>query len=241
MTENTTKEDKISPKLPGLEEMVKAGVHFGHQTTKWNPKMEPYLFGSKNNVHIIDVEKTIEKLEKALILVKEIASRGGKVLFVGTTPAAKRVVEEMAQKSQMPYVSERWLGGTLTNFKILSKRLDYFRELERKRDAGELQKYTKKEQHDFNEEIKKLQRKFGGIKNLTQLPDAIFVFDPKKNQSAIKEGKMAKVKTIALCDTNIDPTSIDFPIPSNDDAISALELMAQYAAGAIEEGKKGAK
>jgi len=138
----------------------------------------------------------------------------------------------------MPYIAERWLGGTLTNFKIISKRLEYFRDLERKRDTGELKKYTKKEQHDFDEELKKLERKFGGIKNLTKIPDAVFVLDPKKNSIAVREANLSKVKVIALCDTNLDPTSIDYPIPSNDDAISALELMAGAVVEAIEEGRK---
>jgi small subunit ribosomal protein S2 len=237
--EKTT--DKIAvldSAIPSAEDMVKAGVHFGHKTTKWNPKMAPFIFGAKNNVHILDLDKTIEMLKSAVDFIKEVAQKNGIILFVGTSPAAKNIVEVMAKQAQMPFVSERWLGGTLTNFKIISKRLEYFRELERKRDIGELKKYTKKEQLDFDEELKKLERKFGGIKHLLKIPNAIFVLDPKKNYIAVREAKLSKVKIIALCDTNIDPTEIDYVIPSNDDAIAALELMTKTIVSAIEEGRK---
>jgi small subunit ribosomal protein S2 len=224
-----------------VEQMVKEGVHFGHSATKWNPKMEPFIFGSKNNVHLIDLEKTVEMLKKAKEFAKDVVRKGGKVLFVGTTPAAKRVIEECVTQTGMPFVSERWLGGTLTNFKIIAKRLEYFKELERKQAAGELEKYTKKERQEFNEEIKKLERKFGGFKNLQKIPEALFVLDSKKNYLAIKEARdSGKVKTIALCDTNVDPDSIDYPIPANDDAISSLRLITGQIVEAIEEGKKDA-
>lgn len=238
-TQSTAKEKNL--KLPTTEELAQAGVHLGHRTTKWNPRMEPYLFSVRNNVHIIDLEKTVQKLKEALDFLQSVAGRGGVILFVGTTPAAKKIVEEFAPKIQMPYVSERWLGGTLTNFKIISKRLEYFRNLESKKESGELKKYTKKEQHEFDEELKKLEKKFGGIKNLTKLPDALVVLDPRKNYLAIKEADEVNVKTVALCDTNIDPTNINYPIPSNDDAFSALTLMASYITAAIEEGKKNIK
>ena len=182
LQENESK--KLS--VPTTEEMFEAGVHFGHRMTKWTPKMEPYIFGLKNNIHIIDLEKTLEKLKEALDFLKTLSANGGIILFVGTTPMAKKVVEEAAPACQMPYVSERWLGGTLTNFKIILKRLEHFRDLVRKKESGELAKYTKKEQHDFNEEIKKLERKFGGIKNLIKRPDALFVLSAKKNLLAIK-------------------------------------------------------
>lgn len=224
--------------LPTIEEMASAGVHLGHRTTKWNPKMEQYILNSRNNVHIIDLEKTAQKLKSALDFIKETVGKGGVIILVGTTPAAKKIIEESAVDLGMPYVNERWLGGTLTNFKIMDKRLNYFRELERKRDAGELEKYTKKERHEFNEEIKKMQRKFGGIKNLTKIPDAILVLDPKKNDLAIKEANRVGVKVVALCDTNIDPEKIDYPIPANDDAISSLKLMMDYIVKAVGEGKK---
>jgi len=226
---------------PSVEEMMKAGVHFGHKTTKRTPKMEPYIFGAKNNINIIDLKKTVERLKEALDFVKKLTADGGIILFVGTAPVAKKIVEEAAPACQMPYVSERWLGGTLTNFKIILKRLDHFRDLVRKKESGELTKYTKKEQHDFNEEIKKLERKFGGIKKLTKKPEVLFVLSAKKNLLAIKEAKVAGVKVVALCDTNVDPTIVDYPIPSNDDAISALRLMTECIVKAIEEGRRGMK
>lgn len=242
MTKKTSQENEIKKSLvPTTEEMFEAGVHFGHRATKWTPRMEPYIFGSKNNIHIIDLEKTTEKLKEALDFVRTLSASGGTILFVGTTPMAKKIVEEAAPACQMPYVSERWLGGTLTNFKIILKRLDYFRDLVRKKESGELAKYTKKEQHDFNEEIKKLERKFGGIKKLVKRPDALFVLSAKKNLLAIKEARAAGVKIVALCDTNVDPTIVDYPIPSNDDAISALRLMADYVVKAVEEGKTSTK
>ncbi|MBI4812154.1 30S ribosomal protein S2 [Candidatus Falkowbacteria bacterium] len=236
-----TASDKENVFSPAVEEMLEAGAHFGHRVTKWSPKMEPYIFGTKNNIHIIDLDKTVAKLKEALDFIRTLSAEGRIILFVGTTPTAKKVVEETAPLCQMPYVSERWLGGTLTNFRIILKRLDYFRDLVRKKEGGELTKYTKKEQHDFNEEIKKLERKFGGIKNLVKKPDVLFVLSAKKNLAAIKEARAAGVKIVALCDTNVDPTSIDYPIPSNDDAISALRLMAGYVVKAVEEGKGGIK
>lgn len=239
---DSPKEDQnqkmLEVKLPIPEEMLKAGVHFGHQTTKWNPKMEPYIFTVKNNVHIIDLEKTNQKLKEALEFLRETVVRGGVVLFVGTSPAAKKVAKEAALKCQMPFISERWIGGTLTNFKVIAKRLEYFRDLENKKESGELKKYTKKEQHEFDQELMKLEKRFGGVKKITKIPEILFIFDAKENSLAIKEAKRTGVKVIALCDTNIDPTEIDYPIPSNDDAISSLQLIADYIVKAINEGKK---
>ena len=224
--------------FPNSEDLVKAGAHFGHRTTKWNPKMESFIFGAKNDVHIFDVEKTLEYLKKAMDFLREVASRNGKILLVGTTPAAQKIIIQAAEASGMPFVAERWLGGTITNFKIIAKRLNYFRELERKREAGELQKYTKKEQLDFDEELKKLEKKFGGIKHLIKPPDALFVLDPRKNSAAIKEVNIAKVPVVALCDSNTDPTSINYPIPANDDAISSLAIITSCVVKAINEGRK---
>jgi len=224
--------------FPNSEDLVKAGAHFGHRTTKWNPKMESFIFGAKNDVHIFDVEKTLEYLKKATDFLREVASRNGKILLVGTTPAAQKIIIQAAEASGMPFVAERWLGGTITNFKIIAKRLNYFRELERKREAGELQKYTKKEQLDFDEELKKLEKKFGGIKHLIKPPDALFVLDPRKNSAAIKEANIAKVPVVALCDSNTDPTSINYPIPANDDAISSLAIITSCVVKAINEGRK---
>jgi len=211
--------------LPSLEDMLKAGVHFGHRTSKWNARMEPYIFTARNNIHIIDLEKTQEKLAKALKFIQKIKEKKGVILFVGTKVAAKEITNQTAKKCRMPYVNERWLGGTLTNFGIISKRLEYFRDLEEKNKKGELKKYTKKEQHQFGVELQKLEKQFGGIKKMLKLPEALLVVDVQKEKLAVKEAKMKNVPVIGLCDTNSDPSIIDYPIPVNDDAITSLKLI----------------
>ena len=221
----TTKSKNIEKILPSLEEMLKAGVHFGHRMSKWNPQMEPYIFTNRNNVHIIDLEKTREKLNEALKFIQKIKDKKGVILFIGTKVSAKDITRQIAEKCQMPYVSERWLGGTLTNFKVISQRLEYFRDLEEKRKKGELKKYTKKEQHQFSVELQKLEKQFGGIKEITKLPEALLVIDIQKEKLAVKEAKMKNIPIIGLCDTNSDPSIIDYPIPVNDDAITSLKLI----------------
>ncbi len=211
--------------LPSLEEMLKAGAHFGHRTSKWNSKMEPYIFTARNNVHIIDLEKTQEKLAKALRFIQKLKEKKEVILFVGTKVAAKEITSQIAKKCRMPYVSERWLGGTLTNFGIISKRLEYFRDLEGKKKKGELKKYTKKEQHQFGLELQKLERQFGGIKKMLKLPEALLVVDVQKEKLAVKEARMKNIPVVGLCDTNADPSIIDYPIPVNDDAITSLKLI----------------
>jgi len=214
--------DKI---LPSLEEMLKAGAHFGHRTSRWNAKMESYIFTARNNVHIIDLEKTRQKLAEALKFIQEIKKKKGVILFVGTKVAAREITRQSAEKCRMPYVNERWLGGTLTNFKIISQRLEYFCDLEEKRKKGELKKYTKKEQHQFGVELQKLEKQFGGIKKMTKLPEALLVVDTQKEKLAVKEARMKNIPVIGLCDTNADPSIIDYPIPVNDDAITSLKLI----------------
>jgi len=225
ITKKTEKAPEIEKIIPSLEEMLKKGVHFGHRTSKWNPRMEPYIFGARNNVHIIDLEKTQEKLKEALEFLKKIKEKKGIVLFVGTRVAAKEITQKTAEECGMPYVTERWLGGTLTNFTAISKRLEYFRELERKKESGELSKYTKKEQHEFEIELQKLERRFGGIKNLNRLPDALFIVGVAKEKLPAKEAKMTRIPSVGLCDSNADPSAVDYPIPANDDAISSLKLI----------------
>ncbi len=220
-----TTSQNIEKILPSLEEMLKAGVHFGHRTSKWNSKMKPYIFTARNNVHIIDLEKTQEKLAEALKFIQKIKKEKGVILFVGTKVAAKEITSQIAKKCRMPYVNERWLGGTLTNFGIISKRLEYFRDLEGKNKKGELKKYTKKEQHQFGVELQKLERQFGGIKKMLKLPEALLVVDVQKEKLAIKEARMKNIPVIGLCDTNADPSIIDYPIPVNDDAITSLKLI----------------
>lgn len=224
--------------VPSLEKMVKAGVHFGHRVSRWHPNMAPFIFGQKETVHIIDLEKTQEKLKEALVFIKDTVKAGGRILFVGTKVASRQVVEEINKQTGMPYVLERWLGGTITNFAVISKRLKYFRDLEAKMEAGELKKYTKKEQHNFKIALQKLERQFGGIKNMEKLPEAIFVFDAKENKLALKEAKMRNIPTIALCDTNVDPTIATYPIPANDDAISSLKLIAESVIKVIKKHQK---
>jgi len=226
-SKRTKKKADIDKILPSLEEMLKAGVHFGHRISKWNPQMKPYIFTNRNGVHIIDLEKTREKLNEALKFAQKIKEKKGVILFIGTKISAKDITRQTAEKCRMPYVNERWLGGTLTNFKIISQRLEYFRDLEEKRKKGELKKYTKKEQHQFSVELQKLEKQFGGIKKMTKLPEALLVIDIQKEKLAVKEAKMKGVPIIGLCDTNSNPGLIDYPIPANDDAITSLKLILE--------------
>lgn len=220
------KSEQIKEALPSLEEMLKKGVHFGHRVSRWNPKMEPYIFTARDNVHIIDLEKTYQKLKEALEFIQELKKEKKTILFVGTKVSAKEIVQEKAKEVKMPYVVERWLGGTLTNFQVIAKRLEYFRNLEEKKKSGEWEKkYTKKERHEFNIELEKLEKQFGGIKKMTKLPDALLVVDTHKEKLAVKEAGMKKIPVIGLCDTNADPSVIAYPIPANDDAISSLRLI----------------
>jgi small subunit ribosomal protein S2 len=208
-----------------IDEMMKAGLHFGHRTSRVHPKMEPYLQGVRNTVHIINLEKTKEKLAEALKFIQELISEGKVLLLVGTKVQVKNLVKETAIECGLPYVSERWLGGTFTNFGIIKKRIEYFKNLEKQKESGELEKYTKKERAKINQELEKLEAKFGGIKNLEKLPDAIFVLDMKKDYLATKEARKMGVKVIGISDTNVDPTLADFPIPANDDAISSVKYI----------------
>lgn len=234
----TKTEKKTDIKLPTAEQLLEAGVHFGHRTSKWDPKMKPYIFGSRNAVHIIDLEKTLAKLKEAAEFSVEVAGKGGLIIFVGTKPAVKKIVKEAAQSCGMPFVIQRWLGGTLTNFKTIGKRLEYFRDLENKMAEGELKKYTKKEQLGFSKKLADLQKNFGGIKNLVKLPEAVFVTDIKENRQTVNEAKKAGVKIIGICDTNTNPGLVDWPIPANDDAVSAVKIIVETIAEAIKETKK---
>mgnify|MGYP006305950829 CR=1 FL=1 len=201
---NDTKEKKATKakkktvvETPSLEEMLTAGVHFGHKPSKWHPKMAEYIFGVRNNIHIIDLEKTQAKLEEALRFIQTIKDKKGTILFVGTKTIAKDIIKDAAQKTKMPYVTNRWLGGTLTNFNNISKRLKYFRDLEDKKTKGELEKYTKKEKLDIDRELNKLDIRFGGIKNMEKLPDAIFVIDAHQEKIAIQEARHKDIPVIA--------------------------------------------
>lgn len=208
-----------------LEEMAQAGLHLGHRTSRIHPKMEPYLQGTRNTIHIINLEKTAEKLKEALEFIREIISEGKVLLLAGTKIQHKNLVKETAEELNLPYVSERWLGGTFTNFEIIRKRIEYFKNLGKERAEGELEKYTKKERAKIDREIKNLEVKFGGIKNLEKLPDAIFVLSIREEDLAIKEAKMKGIKVIGVSDTNADPSLVDYPIPANDDAISSVKYI----------------
>jgi len=220
------------------EEMAKAGVHFGHRTSKVHPKMIPYLQGTKNTVHIINLEKTKEKFLEALNFIEDIISQGKTLLLVGTKIQSKKMVEEMAKELNLPYVSERWLGGTFTNFPIIKKRIEYYKELEKKKDSGDLEKYTKKERIKIDQELERLKKKFEGIKNLEKLPDAVFVLDMKKDYLTAKEARKMNVPVIGLSDTNVDPTLADYPIPANDDAISSVRYILEKVKEVIAKAKE---
>jgi len=208
-----------------IEEMARAGLHFGHKISKVHPKMLPYLAGARNTIHIIDLEKTKEKLEEALRFIQQLISENKILLIVGTKVQVKNLVRDLAQELALPYVAERWLGGTFTNFGIIKKRLEYFKDLERKKKEGELEKYTKKERAKIDQELRDLEIKFGGIKNLEGLPDAVLVLDIKKDDLAVKEAGMKGIKVIGISHTNTDPTLVDYPIPANDDAISSVKYI----------------
>jgi len=226
---------------PSLLEMLKSGVHFGHKASKWHPKMKPYIYGVREGIHIIDLEKSAEKFQEALDFVKGVAAQGGIILFVGTKLQAKEIVKNYAEKMGMPYITERWLGGTFTNFSTISKLTSKLKRLVESKEKGELGKYTKKEQLKFGREIEKLQSKIGGIKDLRKLPEAIFVVDIAENKIAVREAKNTGIPVIAMVDTNNNPEKVDYPIPANNDAIRSIEIVISSLAEAIEEGKKDVK
>ena len=212
-------------KMPSAKEMVEAGVHFGHKTSSWHPKMEQYIFGSRNSIHVFDVEKTLKKMEEALFFMGRVLSNGGKILFVGTKPVAKAIIREMTKELQMPYVVDRWLGGTLTNYKTISKRIQYLKQLEEEQKTGQWDKFTKKEQLLLRRKMEKLQGQLAGIRDLNKLPEAVFVSDVKVDNIALREANKIKIPVIAICDTNMNPSMINYIIPANYDASSSLKIL----------------
>jgi len=223
------------------EEMAELGLHFGHRTSRIHPKMMPYIYGTRNTVHIIDLNQTVEKLEQALVFIQKLISEQKILLLVGTKIQFKDLVKDIATESNLPYVNQRWLGGTITNFEIIKKRVDYFKELERKKKDRELEKYTKKERSELDKELKDLETKFGGIKKLEKTPDAIFILDIKKDILAIKEARKKGIKIIAIADTNVDPTLVDYPIPANDDAISSVKYILEKVKDTVLKTKPESK
>ena len=224
------------PVDPEIEEMMKAGVHLGHAKSKNHPAMQPYLFGVRNTISLIDLIKTKEKLAQALDFIKEVASKGGLVLLVGTRPAARKVIEEVSRNFQMPYFTERWIGGTLTNFKMISKRVEYMETLEKEKAAGELEKYTKKERMQKEEEIVRLKKIFDGLRPMKRLPNALFVVDINEDSTAVREARRMKIPVVALCGTNSNADLINYLIPANDDALPAVRYMVGRIGEAMEEG-----
>ena len=218
-----------------IKELLEAGAHFGHQTSRWNPHMKKYIFTKRNGIHIIDLEKTAAMLNEACDYVKEIAGEGGKILFVGTKKQAQTIIEEEAKRCNMYYVNQRWIGGTLTNFQTIQKRIDHLVQLEDQREKGEFARLPKKEVQDLNEEIEELNVQLGGIKEMTALPAALFVIDPTKERIAVAEAQRVGIPIIAMVDTNCNPDEIDAPIPSNDDALRAIKLIAGKIATSILE------
>ncbi|TAN33250.1 30S ribosomal protein S2 [Patescibacteria group bacterium] len=225
-------------KLPGLAEMLSAGVHFGHQKSRWHPKMKEFLFGTRNGVHIINLERTQEELEKALNYVKGLAAEGKVILFVGTKRQARELLKDAAQKCGMPYLSERWIGGLVTNFEEVKKRLKRYDELKEMLKTGDVEKYTKKEQGQFKKTLAKMDKYLFGLVGLTKMSDALYVADMRTEKTALAEAQRKRVPVVAVSDSNTDPSKVDYAIPANDDALGAIKMMADLVAEAINEGKQ---
>ncbi|MBN1220589.1 MAG: 30S ribosomal protein S2 [Anaerolineae bacterium] len=223
--------------VPPMKSLLEAGVHFGHRTRRWNPKMKPFIFTERNGIHIIDLQQTITRLNQAYELVKESVASGGIILFVGTKRQAQEAVVEEARRCSMPYVENRWLGGTLTNWRTIRQRIDYLLEAERKQARGEFERLIKKEALLREREIVRLNHRLGGLKEMRRLPNYLFVVDVRRDDLAVKEASTLGIPVIAMVDTNCDPDPIDYAIPSNDDAIRALRLMLQTMADAVLEGQ----
>lgn len=220
-----------------MKQLLEAGVHFGHQTRRWNPKMARFIFQERNGIYIIDLQKTVLKLREVYDVVSDMSRRGKIFLFVGTKKQAQDVVKEEAERAGMYFINQRWLGGTLTNFQTIQKRISRLRELEKQRDTGMFEVLTKKEVSKLEDELNRLERFLGGIKEMPRLPDAVFIVDPRKERIAVLEARKLKIPIIAVIDTNCDPDEIDYAIPGNDDAIRAVKLMTAKIADAIIEGR----
>jgi small subunit ribosomal protein S2 len=220
-----------------MRQMLEAGVHFGHQTRRWNPKMKRFIFGERNGIYIIDLEQTLSRVEVAYGFVRDLVANGGEILFVGTKKQAQDPVQSFAEKVGMPYVNERWLGGMLTNFETISKSINKMLEYERMKASGEFDVMIKKEALLLDRELVKLQRNLGGLRNMKKAPQAIFVLDTKKEHIAVTEANKLGIPVVAVVDTNVDPDVVQYPIPGNDDAIRANNLMARVIADAVEEGR----
>lgn len=222
-----------------MKQLLEAGVHFGHQTRRWNPKMAPYIFTERNGIYIIDLQKTVKKVEEAYNFVRQVAEQGQTILFVGTKKQAQDAVKEEAARCDMFFVNERWLGGMLTNFQTIQKRINRLRELEDMEEKGVFEVLPKKEVLELRHEMDRLQKFLGGIKNMRKLPGALFVIDPRKEHIAIAEARKLGIPIVAIVDTNCDPDEVDVVIPGNDDAIRAVKLLTAKMADAVLEGRQG--
>jgi len=222
-----------------MKQLLEAGVHFGHQTRRWNPKMAEYIFTERNGIYIIDLQKTVKKIEEAYYFIREVAMNGEDVLFVGTKKQAQDSIKEEAERSNMYYVNARWLGGMLTNFKTIRKRIDRLNQLKQMEEDGTFDLLPKKEVIKLKGEREKLEKYLGGIKDMKKLPGALFVVDPRKEKIAIAEARKLGIPVVAIVDTNCDPEEVDYVIPGNDDAIRAVKLIASKIADAILEGRQG--
>ncbi len=222
-----------------MKQLLEAGVHFGHQTRRWNPKMKEYIFTERNGIYIVDLQRTVRMVEEAYNFIREVAFQGGKVLFVGTKKQAQESIREEAERCGMFYVNQRWLGGMLTNFKTIKKRIDRLLELERMEEDGTFDVLTKKEVSRLVHEKEKLDKFLGGIKGMQDLPDAVYIVDPRKERIAVAEARKLGIPIVAIVDTNCDPDEVDYIIPGNDDAIRAVRLITSKMADAVLEGKQG--
>jgi small subunit ribosomal protein S2 len=227
------------PDTATIKELLEVGAHFGHQTSRWHPRMKRYIFTKRNGIHIIDLEQTADMLDKACEFVKQLAAEGGKILFVGTKKQAQEIIEQEAKRCGMYYISQRWIGGVLTNFSTIQSRMDYLVRLEDQQARGDFNRLPKKEALKLNEEVVRLNKQMGGFKEMTTLPDALFIVDPVKENIALAEARRVDIPVIAIVDTNCNPDDIDHPIPANDDAIRAIRLITAKIADAIVEGGLG--
>jgi len=224
------------PNVVSMKLLLESGVHFGHQTRRWDPRMKPYIFTERNGIHIIDLQQTVARLNEAYAYVRDTVANGGTVLFVGTKKQAQEAVEAEAKRCGMFYVNQRWLGGMLTNFRTIQSRIKRLAELEAQKEAGDFDRLPKKEASRLNDEIIRLNRMLGGIKNMKRLPDMLFIIDPNKERLAIAEARRLDIPIVSLIDTNCNPDEIDYPIPANDDAIRAVKLLSSKIADAALEG-----
>lgn len=221
-----------------MKQLLEAGVHFGHQTRRWNPKMQQFIFMDRNGIHIIDLQQTVTRLNEAYKFVEQLVASGGTILFVGTKKQAQEAVAEEAKRCGMYYVNQRWLGGMLTNFQTIQSRIRYLRDLEARRDRGDFERLPKKEVQHLQDDMMRLERILGGIKDMRRLPNAIFIIDTRKERTAVLEARRLEIPIIALADTNCDPDEMDYPIPANDDAIRAVRLLCAKIADAVIEGRR---